>query len=212
MAWLAEAAEKRRGRALEAAVSVVETLGVVAERPVILADSNNTIVWLAPAPIVAKVETSHFRDAELESLTRELAVAAHLSRHGAPIVPPAGDLPAGPHRWRDLTLTLWQYVEPSGEVVLEPADAVAVLSAVHDALAAFPGPLPSFELELADARRLLLPAGSPTLPDSDRRFLLSVTDELEESLAGLMRSVCVAAKCWVEPNRPPRCAKPHAST
>ena len=44
MAWLADAAEKRRGRALEAAVSVVESLGVVAERPVILADSNNTIV------------------------------------------------------------------------------------------------------------------------------------------------------------------------
>ena len=261
------AAERRWGRALEAAVSVAGAVGVVAERPVILADSNNTIVWLAPAPIVAKVGTSHFRDAELESLTRELAVAAHLSRHGAPIVPPAGDLPAGPHRWRDLTLTLWQYVEPSGEVVLEPADAVAVLSAVHDALAAFPGPLPSFELELADARRLLLPLRSPTLPDSDRRFLVSVIDELEEALVGRMsvarplhgsphvgnwlrttnglllldfetacrgplewdlaalddaavhlfaevdlelvvllrrmRSVCVAAKCWVEPNRAP---------
>jgi hypothetical protein len=65
------AAEKRRGRALKAAVvSVVESLGAVAERPVILADSNSTIMWLAPAPIVAKVGTSHFRDAELESLTR----------------------------------------------------------------------------------------------------------------------------------------------
>jgi hypothetical protein len=259
------AAEKRRRRAVKAAVSVVESLGVVAERPAILADSNNTIVWLAPAPIVAKVGTSHFRDAELESLTRELAVAAHLSQHGAPIVPPAGDLPAGPHRWRDLTLTLWQYVEPIGEVVLEPAEAAPVLSAVHRLLAAFPGPLPPFELELADARRLLLPVRSPTLPDSDRRFLLSVIDELEEALAGRvsaarplhgsphagnwlrtteglllldfetacrgplewdlaalddaavhlfadvdlelvvllrrMRSVCVAAKCWVEPNR-----------
>src|SRR5262247_2566735 len=90
------AAEKRRGCALEAAVSVVESLGVVAERPVILADSNNTIVWLAPAPIVAKVGTSHFRDAELESVTRELAVAAHLSRLGAPVIAPAGGLQARP--------------------------------------------------------------------------------------------------------------------
>ena len=98
------AAERRRGRALEAAVSVVESLGVVVERPVILADSNNTIVWLAPAPIVAKVGTSHFRDAELESLTRELAVAAHLSRHGAPIVAPAAGLSPGPHRWNNLTI------------------------------------------------------------------------------------------------------------
>jgi hypothetical protein len=261
------AAKRRRGRALEAAVSVVESLCVVVERPVILADSNNTIVWLAPRPIVAKVGTSHFRDAELESLARELAVAAHLSRHGAPIVAPAADLSPGPHRWRDLTLTLWQYVGPSCEVVLEPAEAAAVLSAVHDALAAFPGALPPFDLELADARLLLLPARSPTLPDSDRRFLVSVIDELEEALAGLvsveralhgsphagnwlrtaeglllldfetacrgplewdlaalddaavhlfadvdlelvvllrrMRSVCVAAKCWVEPDRAP---------
>jgi hypothetical protein len=145
-------------------VSVARAVGVVAERPVILADSNNTIVWLAPAPIVAKVGASRFRDAELESLTRELAVAAHLSRHGAPIVAPAGGLPAGPHRWRELTLTLGQYVEPIGEVVLEPAEAVAVLSAVHDALAAFPGPLPPFDLELADARRPLLPLRSSSLP------------------------------------------------
>jgi hypothetical protein len=261
------AAEKRSRLALEAAVSVVESLGVVAERPVILADSNNTIVWLAPAPIVAKVGTSHFRDAELESLTRELAVAAHLSSHGAPIVAPAAGLSPGPHSWRDLTLTLWQHVEPIGEVVFEPAEAAAALSAVHDALDAFPGPLPPFDLELADARRLLRPARSPTLPDSDRRFLSSVIDELEQGLAGRvaaarplhgsphagnwlstteglllldfetacrgplewdlaalddpavhlfadvdlelvallrrMRSVCVAAKCWVAPNRAP---------
>jgi hypothetical protein len=261
------AAEKRRGLALEAAVSVVESLGVFAERPVILADSNNTIVWLAPAPIVAKVGTSHFQDAKLESLTRELAVAAHLSRLGAPIVAPAGVLSPGPHRRRELTLTLWQHVEPIGAVVLEPAEAAAVLSAVHEALAAFPGPLPPFDLELADARRLLLPLRSPILPEPDRHFLLSVIDELEEALVGRacaarplhgsphagnwvrttealllldfetacrgplewdlaalddatvqlfadvdlelvvllrrMRSVCVAAKCWVEPNRAP---------
>jgi hypothetical protein len=261
--------ERRRILALEAAVSVAEALGVVAESPAILADSNNTIVWLAPAPIVAKVGTSHFRDAQLESLTRELAVASHLSRLGAPVVAPARELAAVPHRWRDLTLTLWQYAEPIGDLVLEPAEAAAVLSAVHEALAAFPGSLPPFDLELADARRLLRPERSPTLPDSDRRFLLGVIDEVEEKLAervpaptpralhgsphagnwlctrqGLllldletacrgplewdlaalddaagrlfgqvdlelvsllrrMRSVCVAAKCWVEPNRAP---------
>ena len=178
------AAEERRSRALEAAVDVAGTLGVVVEGSTILADSNNTIVWLAPAPVVAKVGTSHLRDAELESLTRELAVATHLSRLGAPVVAPAANLPAGPHRWRDLMLTLWQYVEPISEVVLEPAEAASVLSAVHDALAAFPGSLPPFDLELGDARRLLLPVRSPILPDSDRRFLLSIIDELEESLAG----------------------------
>ena len=48
-------------------------------RTQILKDSNNTIVHLQPAPIVAKVGTSHFRDAGLESLERELTVARHLA-------------------------------------------------------------------------------------------------------------------------------------
>jgi hypothetical protein len=264
--WAA-AVEERRDLALAAAVSVADTLGVGAERPAILADSNNTIVWLAPAPIVAKVGTSHFRDAELESLARELAVSAHLSGLGAAVVAPVRGLAAGPHRWRDLTLTLWQYAEPSGTVAPEPAEAAAAMSAVHDALAVFPGSLPRFELELADARRFLRPERSPTLLDSDRHFLLSVVGEVEERLGGWvtepralhgsphagnwlrttqglllldfetacrgplewdlaalddaavqlfaevdfelvallrrMRSVCVAAKCWVEPNRAP---------
>jgi hypothetical protein len=104
--------EERRQRALEAAVSVAESLGVAARNPMILADSNNTIVWLAPAPIVAKVGTSHFRDVELESLARELAVGEHLAQLGAPIVPPVRQVAAGPHRWGGLTLTLWQYAEP----------------------------------------------------------------------------------------------------
>jgi hypothetical protein len=49
-------------------------------------DWNNTIIRLAPAEIVAKVATSHFRDARLESLDREVAVAAHLAGRGAPVV------------------------------------------------------------------------------------------------------------------------------
>jgi hypothetical protein len=58
------------------------------------------------------------------------------------------------------------------------------MSAVYEALVAFPGSLPRFGLELADARRLLLPERSPTLLDSDRHFLLSVIGEVHETLGG----------------------------
>lgn len=262
------AAEERRGHALEAAVSVAADLGVVADQPAILADSNNTIVLLSPSPIIAKVGTSHFRDAELESLTRELAVAAHLTQLGAPVVAPAREVDPGPHRWRTLTLTLWQYTPSTEEESSpEPAERAAVLGAVHEGLASYSGELPRYEIELADARRLLQPERSPTLPASDRRFLLGVVDELQRTLPGRttrrqplhgsphagnwihtaegpllldfetaclgplewdlaalddttlalfdeidlelvarlrrMRSVCVAAKCWIDPNRAP---------
>jgi hypothetical protein len=56
-------AEERRRLAIEAALGVAGELGIRAEGVRILKDSNNTIVKLVPAPIVAKVGTSHFRDA-----------------------------------------------------------------------------------------------------------------------------------------------------
>lgn len=261
------AAERRR-LALEAAGSVAAGLDIVVDEPAILADSNNTIVLLSPAPLVAKVGTSHFRDAELESLTRELAVAAHLTHLGAPVVAPAREVDPGPHRWGNLTLTLWQHAPSTGaEVTPGPDETAAVLGAVHEALASYPGELPRYEIELADARRLLQLERSPALPASDRRFLLGVVDELQRTLPGpttrrrplhgsphagnwidtaegsllldfetaclgplewdlaalddttlalfdeidldliarlrRMRSVCVAAKCWTDPNRAP---------
>jgi Phosphotransferase enzyme family len=257
--------EERRALALEAARSVAARLGVVVDQPAILADSNNTIVWLAPTAVVAKVGTSHFRDAELESLTRELAVASYLAGRGSPVVAPADAVDPGPHRWRNLTVTLWQHTPSSETSTVEPPEVAAVLSSVHEALSGYREPLPRFDIELADGRRLLQPRRSPALSLPDRRFLLGVVDELEATLPrqvgellplhgsphagnwihtseGLrlldfetaclgprewdlaalddtalalfddvdldlvtqlrrMRSVCVAAKCWVEPNR-----------
>jgi Phosphotransferase enzyme family len=248
-------------------MSVAARLGVVVDQPEILADSNNTIVLLSPSPIVAKAGTSHFREAELESLTKELAVAAHLTDLGAPVVAPAHAVDPGPHPWRDLTLTLWQYAPSTEAATLEPDAVAVVLTAVHEALASYPGELPRYDIELADARRLLQMESSPTLPASDRSFLLGVVDELQETLplrvgesrplhgsphagnwidtaegpllldfetaclgplewdlAALddtalalfdkidlelvaqlrrMRSVCVAAKCWIDPTRAP---------
>ena len=60
--------ERRRQRACAAALAVAADLGVDAQTATILQDWNNTIIRLEPPPIVAKVGTSHFRDARLESL------------------------------------------------------------------------------------------------------------------------------------------------
>jgi Ser/Thr protein kinase RdoA (MazF antagonist) len=225
---------------------------------------------------VAKVGTSHFRDAELESLARELRVAAHLAERGAPVVAPARDVAAGPHHWGAVTLTLWQYAQAVGDRALEPSEVAAALTAVHEALRDFPSALPFFGLELDDARRLLQPDRSPALAVADRSLLLSVIDELKVELPRLvtgtrplhgsphlgnwlrtpeglllldfetacrgpiewdlaaldnvavklfpgvdrdliallrrMRSVCVAAKCWVEPRVRGRCSRRRTST
>lgn len=251
--------------ACAAAQELAAELGLAARRPVLLADWNNTIVRLGG--LVAKVGTSHFRDARLESLERELAVAAHLAACGAPAVPPAREVAPGPHRWGGLTVTLWEYVEPIAGAAPGPRELAAAMRAVHEALLGYEGSLPDFELELDDARRLLHPDRTPSLASGDRAFLVEVVDEVratlaardlsrqpvhgsphpanwlhsadgpllldfetacrgpvewdlstlgEEALAffpdadpeliatlGRMRSVCVAAKCWVAPQRAP---------
>jgi hypothetical protein len=261
-------AAERQQLACEAALSVAARLGIHAQQAVILEDWNNTLIRLAPTPIVAKVGTSHIRDARLESLERELSVGAHLAACGAPVIPPSRQVPAGPHHWQGLTLTLWQHVEPVSDAEPAPAQMAAALQMVHEALSDFGGPLPYFALELDDARRLLHPHRSPLLGAADRRFLLSVASELEGALARppaqcrqlhgspqsanwllsahgpllldfetacygpvewdlaavgkkvldffpdadramiatmrRMRSVCVAAKCWVAPERAPQ--------
>jgi len=46
---------------VEAAVSVAHRFGVAVVDPVTLSDSNNVVVWLRPAPVVAKVGTGHHR-------------------------------------------------------------------------------------------------------------------------------------------------------
>ena len=257
---------ERRRLAVEAAVAVAKELGLGVLRPRVLKDSNNTIVHLGPAPLVAKVGTSHFRDARLESLQRELAVAEHLAERGAPVIAPARDVASGPHRWQALTVSLWQYAEPAAVGEVDQGEVAAALQAVHAALVDFPGSLPPFGLALEDARRLLLPERSPALAAADRSLLCTVLDEVQVALPVLMdvrplhgsphsgnwlqtadrlllldfetacrgplewdvaalgdeaaalfpnidaelvallrrmRSACVAAKCWTEPNRAP---------
>jgi hypothetical protein len=260
-------AEERRHLALRAATVVARRLGLGEVRPQIIKDSNNTIVHFVPSPIVAKVGTSHFREAKLESLERELAVATHLARREAPIVRPSRAVAPGPHRMVGLTLTLWEYVASVPSAVLDPSETAGALRSVHEALLDFSEPLPAFTLELEDARKLLQPDRSPALSVADRSFLFDVLGEVEASLSarmmgsrplhgsphegnwlvtetgpvlldfetacigppewdlaalddaavalcpGLdddlisvlrrMRSLCVAAKCWVEPDRAP---------
>jgi hypothetical protein len=91
---LGPGAERRR-LACEAALAAAAELGVAADRAVIVQDWNNTTVRLGGTGLVAKVRTSHFRDAGLESLERELAVSAHLAACAAPVVGPAEEVPAG---------------------------------------------------------------------------------------------------------------------
>jgi hypothetical protein len=129
--------------AVRAAVEVAADRGLRSDDPVVLRDAWHVLVHLRPLPLVARVSSGrpYPQGPPDEDVVRELAVASHAARAGAPVVPPSGLLDPGPHRHGGHVVTFWQYVEPKREV--EPVAAGQGLRAIHEALADYEGELPS---------------------------------------------------------------------
>lgn len=125
--------------AVEAAVQVARAHGLVCEEPVILRDAWHVLVHLRPLPLVARV-TSGAAGVDRDDVVRELAVARHLAKAGAPVAEPSDLLDPGPHEQGGHTLVFWRYIAAAGE--LDAAAAGRGLRAIHDALTDYPGDLP----------------------------------------------------------------------
>jgi hypothetical protein len=107
--------------AVAAAVAVAAEHGLRADDPVVLSDAWHVLVPLRPLPLVARVSSGrpYPKGPSEEDVIRELAVASHAARAGAPVVPPSDLLPPGPHRsgGGDLVEIL-DGLEPSADVEL----------------------------------------------------------------------------------------------
>lgn len=127
--------------ALEAAVAVATAQGLRVDDPVILRDQLNVLVHLRPAPVVARVAgTLAAVRPGTAWQARELSVAGHLARAGAPVVAPSDELPPGPYEHAGRVLSFWQYAPPAPEV--DAAAAGEALAHCHEALRSYAGSLP----------------------------------------------------------------------
>jgi hypothetical protein len=132
--------------AIQAAIWVARQFGINCSNPVILHHSQHVSIRLFPSDVVARILKAEPQGEQ--SLRRELAVAWHLVQKAAPVVGPTTKFPAGPHFRGGLVLTLWQFVEHFAadfENREHVAGAAIALRDVHNALADFPGELPSFQ-------------------------------------------------------------------
>ena len=133
--------------AVKATVEVAAQHGLRSDDPVVLRDAWHVLVHLRPLPLVARVSSGrpYPEGPPEEDVVRELEVASHAARGGAPVVPPADLLDPGPHRHGGHVVTFWQYVEPKREV--EPTAAGQGLRTIHEALADYEGALPSLHTD-----------------------------------------------------------------
>jgi Ser/Thr protein kinase RdoA (MazF antagonist) len=123
------------------AVAVARGLGLGVDDPVVIKHSLNLLVWLRPAPVVARmhVRTSLVRNAE--PAADSLALATFLAKAGLPVSPPVYDVDPGPHVGvTGRPMTLWRHLP----LLDERADAAAAgraLRRLHEVMADYDGPL-----------------------------------------------------------------------
>jgi hypothetical protein len=175
--------KERRERAIEAATEIAVTYRIKSDAPVLLKDSNNTVIHLAPFPVVAKVATSTLRKQDASNLEHELNVALHLANLGAPIVSPSAEIPPAIYWYKDLEVTFWKHCAGEIREDIDCSELVATLEQFHTAFTSYQGKLKSFTEKyeecyaLLDSDRL-----SPELSTADRRFLSEVYEYLSARL------------------------------
>ena len=164
-----------------AAIAVAETFGVVSTDPLLLHETNNTVVWLRPAAVVAKVAT---RPNARNDIRSEHAVALELVAVGGEIAPPlAGAFPLV-HEETGFVVTLWDWLDGLDRTEVEPRALRESLRRLHAALAETSLELPSFPAALMRARAALDDgAMMAAMPTDDRAFLRDVYDEGLQTLA-----------------------------
>ena len=126
--------------AVAAAVAVARSQGVPCEQPFVLRQAWHVLVHLAPSRVVARVSSGvPFPERpKPEDVVRELHVARHAVRAGAPVIPPTEEPDPGPHYQGAHIVTFWRYVSRRGEA--DPRSAGRGLRLIHEALLDYAGP------------------------------------------------------------------------
>jgi hypothetical protein len=163
--------------AASAAFRVAAKHGYKTEDPVVLQETNNTIVWLRPHAIIAKV--GKWRHS-VETLVREHAVAVALAAGGGPIGPPLAGVEPTHDQETGFLVTLWTRFAHDPRCEVAPTAVGRSLQRLHKDLALYEGELPSFhQVSLNPARAALDDDGlMAALPTGDRSMLRAAFDRL----------------------------------
>lgn len=119
---------------LRAAVEVAERHGIRTDRREIIQDANTLVVRLSE-DLVARVLTRHDDHRQGGAwFEREIVIARHLSKRGAPVIPLHPGIDPGPHQHRGHTMNFWTFVKAIN-VKPDPMEVGRTLRECHQHLA-----------------------------------------------------------------------------
>lgn len=152
-----------------AAVETAIAHGITPDRCVVLQDASTLVLRLTETLVARVVQDTGGPRQGTEWFARENAIAAHLTRHAAPVIPLHPDLPPGPHEHLGYPLNFWQFVTRV-EAEPEPHDIGLTLQQCHEVMRTFDEPLPKLAI-ITESMEIL--HQRPLFPAATQRMLLN---------------------------------------
>lgn len=131
--------------AIRAATETAVAHGVTPDRCEILQNGNTLVLRLAESLVARVVQDADGPRQGTGWFRREISVARHLARLGAPVIPLHPDLPPGPFAHLGYPINFWQYVTSTDEEP-DPAMVGKSLYQCHERLRSFDEPLPELAI------------------------------------------------------------------
>lgn len=126
---------------IRAAVETAAAHGIAADRCDILQDGSTLVLRLTETLVARVVQDREGPRQGTAWFERENAVALHLTRHGAPVIPLHAGLPPGPHEHLGYPMNFWKFVTRI-EAEPEPGKMGRRLRQCHEVLQNLEEPLP----------------------------------------------------------------------
>ncbi len=127
---------------IRAAIETAAAHGITSDRCDILQDGSTLVLRLTETLVARVVQDREGPRQGTEWFARENAIAQHLTRHGAPVIPLHPDLPPGPHEHLGYPMNFWEFVTRT-DAEPEPEEIGRTLRQCHEILRSFPEPLPA---------------------------------------------------------------------
>lgn len=171
----------RSDPAARAAFETASAHGVTPDRCEVLQDASTLVLRLTETLVARVVQDKEGPRQGTGWFARENAIAAHLTLHGAPVIPLHPALPPGPHEHLGYPVNFWEFVTRI-EAESEPREIGRTLRQCHEVMRTFPGPLPKLAIVTESMELLETLHARGLLP---KRTIAMLRRHLERSLETL---------------------------